>query len=458
MTVKDVKKKHLESNDSVGKIEMAFFPRPLPKFNLYSFYVDENSVGKLLDPQREALERLQRFFGGQNQGGIGLVSMPTGSGKTGVISCLPYFLGKLGLNPPHTLNAVPSGEPRHKFDKPVLVIAPDLTIARQLEETLTVSADAQRENFLLKRNIVPPDAVNYILPAGGKIEETKHVCNTEFLQSKNVIIANAQKFLQDNWEDDLPDDIFKLVIVDEAHHHPSKTWSRIIQKFKNYAMVVFFTATPFRGDGKSVLPIGQGETVYRLTLQGARQERIIRGVKWHYDLVGGETDLERFNLILETLKPIQENKDLMHPLPDGIPHMAIAITRNIDCAKEVAELWNNNWGDPDSAIAYHSDVRPKSAKKAMWERIKNNQVKLVVVVESLLEGFDHPPISIAAIMTKIVSPVKFAQFIGRAQRIQRGPERLVEAEGIFADVVTHAIFKQQENIQAFEEERLIPRD
>ena len=436
---------------------MAFFQKPLSKFNRYSFGVDEKSQGKLLGPQRKALEKLQQFFGGQNQGGIGLVSMPTGSGKTGVMSCLPYFLGKLGLNPPPAPEALPYGEPLHEFDKPVLVIAPDLAIADQLEETLTVSADAQGENFLLKRNIVPPDAVNYVLPAGAKIEETKHVSNTEFLQSKDVIIANAQKFLQGNWEDDLPDDIFKLVIVDEAHHHPSQTWRRIIQKFKNHAMVVFFTATPFRGDGTSVLSTEQDKSVYRLTLEEARQQRIIRKIKW-YPLAGGETDLERFNLILEKVKSIQESKDLLNPLLEGIPHMAIAITRNIDFAQQVAELWNNNWGNPGSAIAYHSDVRPKREKKAMREKIKTNQVKLVVVVESLLEGFDHPPISIAAIMTKIVSPVKFAQFIGRAQRIQRGPESVVEAEGIFADVVTHTIFKQQENFQAFEKERLIPPD
>jgi len=79
---------------------MAYYPTDLPKFNRFSFDVDENSRQKLLGPQREALERLQQFFGGQNQGGIGLVSMPTGSGKTGVISCLPYFLGKLGARCP----------------------------------------------------------------------------------------------------------------------------------------------------------------------------------------------------------------------------------------------------------------------------------------------------------------------------------------------------------------------
>ena len=46
-----------------------------------------------------------------------------------------------------------------------------------------------------------------------------------------------------------------------------------------------------------------------------------------------------------------------------------------------------------------------------------NRVKLVAIIGSVLEGFDHPPISMAAILTKMVSPVKFTQFMGRAQRI-----------------------------------------
>lgn len=434
---------------------MASFQKLLPKFNLFSFDVENFSQNKLLVPQRKALESLQGFFGGQNEGRIALVSMPTGSGKTGVISCLPFFLGKLGLQEPPVPGASPYGEPLHKFDKPVLVIAPDLEIADQLKERLTVSEDASGENFLRKTKIIPPDAF-YALPVGHKIEETKHVCNAEFLQSKDVIIANAQKFLKDEWEEVLPEDIFKLVIVDEAHHHPSKTWRRIIRKFRNHAMIVFFTATPYRGDGRLVLEETEGELVFHLTLKDAREQRIIRGINWTR-LSVGETEDDRFTLILEKVKSIQEAKDLNNPLPDGISHMAIAITKNIAYAEQVANLWNNRWGNHGSAIAYHSDVRPKSDKKYMMEGIKANQVKLVVVVESLLEGFDHPPISIAAIMTKIVSPVKFAQFIGRAQRVVRGHEGLESAE-ISADIVFHKFFQQEENIQAFELERLIPAD
>lgn len=433
------------------------FPRLLPKFNRYSYHVERECDGRLLGPQSEALRSLQEFFGDENQAArIALVSMPTGSGKSGVISCLPYFLGQLGLNPPPEPDAFPYGEPLHKFNKPVLVIAPDLEIARQLEGVLTVAADAPGENFLLKREIVPQEMQRDVLPEGVKIQETNEVRNPEYLESKEVVIANAQKFLQANWEDALPDDIFKLVVVDEAHHHPASTWRRIIEKFKNRAMVVFFTATPFRGDGQPVLEDEEGLMVYRLSLEAARAKRIIRKIKWQ-NLPTGEADLNAiFGLILEEVKSIQEKKNQGNPLPDNIPHMAIAITKNIAYAEQVRDMWNSHWGGPDSAVAYHSDV-PKKPKLAMRQAIKTNQVQLVVVVDSLLEGFDHPPISIAAIMTKIVSPVKFAQFLGRAQRIVRGLSGPESAE-IQADVITHSHFQQGENYLAFEQEAFIPND
>ena len=265
----------------------------LPKFNRYSYYIEENSEGKLLGPQCEALQRLQEFFADQSQTGrIGLVSMPTGSGKSGIISCLPYFLGKLGLNPPPTPDHDPEGEPLHKFNKPVLVIAPDLAIASQLDGKLIVSADPTNENFLLARKIVTEedDDDQQVLPQGVKIQETAHLSNPKYLRHKDIVIANAQKFLQGNWEEALPDDVFKLVIVDEAHHHPAKTWRRIIRKFKHHAMVVFFTATPFRADGKRVVEEEEGDLVYRLSLGDARTNQIIRGIRW-LQLQSGDTDV-----------------------------------------------------------------------------------------------------------------------------------------------------------------------
>lgn len=105
-------------------------------------------------------------------------------------------------------------------------------------------------------------------------------------------------------------------------------------------MVVFFTATPFRADGKRVVEEEEGDLVYRLSLGDARRNRIIRGIRW-LRLQSGDTDVSNiFSNILERVKAIQQSKDRENPLPDNIPHMAIAITKNIAYAEQVSYMWD----------------------------------------------------------------------------------------------------------------------
>lgn len=49
-----------------------------------------------------------------------------------------------------------------------------------------------------------------------------------------------------------PDDIFDLILIDEAHHSPAATWNEIIEAFPE-AKKILFTATPFRRDKKKKL-------------------------------------------------------------------------------------------------------------------------------------------------------------------------------------------------------------
>ena len=195
---------------------------------------------------------------------------------------------------------------------------------------------------------------------------------------------------------------------------------------------------------------------YHLSLEEAREERIIRRtnrvlVETAYNSEESEEE-GIYPAVLEKIEELQEIKNRDHPLPNNHPHMAIAITKQKKEADKVVEKWNALCGK-GSAIAYYSKL---SSRKliTMMGRIKDDKVKLVVVVAKLLEGFDHPPISIAAILTKIRSPVKFAQFIGRAQRIVRGPEG-PESDTIEADIVTHAHYQQSENYSKFEGQLLI---
>ena len=456
---------------------MAYFPPPqLRKLNYHSAGVKRSCEGNLLQHQSEALARLEHWFSpteGNPQ--IAIVSMPTGSGKTGIMCCLPYFLGNIGLQGGQEPFSQPTGQPVYPFDKPILVIAPDLAIASQLEQQMLVSReDLTGQTFLLKRGIVPRDRHSEILPTGVKIEETSDLQNRPYLEGKEIIIANAQKFLGE-WEEALPDDIFRLVIVDEAHHHPATTWQRIVQKFQDHALVVFFTATPYRGDKKPVL---EGHPLtYHLSLEEATVQGIIRKTEFK-ELTGTDSlqgislrddddedddenddasppdreEIGRFATILREVRSLQTTKDQETPLPDDVPHMAMAITKDTNDANRLVELWNVLYPDAP-AYAYHSKIS-EPQRKIVKAKLQNNKLKLVVVVAMLLEGFDHPPISIAAVATKIVSPVKFVQFVGRAQRIYRGTQGS-EVNGI-AHIVTHSHYEQGDNYKKFIHELLIP--
>ena len=163
---------------------------PPPKLNLNASKVikkcEEGRNGpRLLQQQIEALNAVKKHFEKKTPVHVVLVSMPTGSGKTGVIACLPYYLG--------TIKSSESDELRYLFDRPILVIAPSLSIRDQLEQELTVKHIKSRPPFLIKRKIVPENQQKRVLPVAKIIEETSELKNQELLRSYEMVIANAQK-------------------------------------------------------------------------------------------------------------------------------------------------------------------------------------------------------------------------------------------------------------------------
>ena len=442
------------------------FSKRRPKINHHASVVvnrcesvNKDGLPRLLQQQILALRDVIKCSPEFDQKHVALVSMPTGSGKTGVIACLPYYLG--------TIKLPQSDEPRYLFDKPILVIAPNLVIRDQLKQELTVMDDSKLP-FLIRMDIVPKDWHHEVLPNPLSIEKTSELRNQSHLQTAKIVIANAQKFLAANWEDHLDDNLFRLVIVDEAHHHPAPIWRRIVNKFRSPdCPVFFFTATPYRTDGKDILPLEESCIAHHLSLKTAVREGIIRETQFQeltaFDLDELSlrepekyspkviTDVKRMVPILRKVKELlDEKRRLVSTIDRDVPHMAIAITRDTYYAELLLELWQTLFPDKP-AESYHSKNRDR--KDEIMRKLKNNELSLAIIVEMLLEGFDHPPISIAAITYNIQSPVKFAQFIGRAQRIYR---KNGYPDIFCANIVTHADYEQRENYDNYINESLIP--
>ena len=438
--------------------DVPFVPQQ-PKFVHYGSQVTDRYRNKktgeprLFEHQIEALQQLENWFTNvETTKETAVVVMPTGSGKTGVICCLPYTLG-----------AIAAQVQDLDLGKPILIVSPNLAIQNQLEQNLhPVDYVDPGEAFLLKRGIVPEQFQSIVMPQVKKVDSPREL-RTDIIKSKEIILANAQKWhirptstsSKVIWEE-LKEDTFSIVVVDEAHHLPAPQWQRIIDKFSKHAKVVFFTATPFRSDGQDITDsIDVKGFAYRLQRKDAIARNIIRNTKFHELKLPTVTDPAERDVnqsILKEVDAILKEKNMQHPLPGGKKHVALAIAKDKAGADELARMWNEKPGY-GAAEAYHSRLK-KGPLGAIMGKLLDGKLQLLVIVEMLLEGFDFPPISVAAIATSIRSPVKFAQFIGRAQRVVRAPQE-TEQNGI-ADIITHAYYEQSKNYKTFEKELLIP--
>ena len=393
----------------------------------------------LYDQQKQALTNLVDWFvDEETKDKTALVVMPTGSGKTGIIACLPYCLG--GAVEEDRITDI-------NLNKPILVIAPGLTIFKQLDENL------QSDPFLQKVGLIKPGRLGYCVHKIMKAEDVRILHRTA--PQYDIVLTNAQKWRRiggdptPNYED-LPEDLFSAVIVVEAHHLPSKQWKVIVDKFRPHAKVAFFTATPKRADGKDITtdfkrPDGSTylKVAHLLTREEAIRDRMIRDID---PTILEDPDKDTVSLVLGKIKERMAEKNRDFPLPGNKKHTAMIITSNIGESEKVEEKCK------DKELAFKSVLL--HSKKPQWKRekiikdIREGAYEVIIIVQMLLEGFDYPPISIAGILTKIGSRVKFAQFIGRAQRIVREKKEM-EREGIKADLITHKYYQQRELLDQY---------
>ena len=201
----------------------------------------------LYEHQAKAVLKLEKELGNEDSG-ISLAVLPTGTGKSGVALLSAYCCGD---------------------NKKVLVVTPSETISKQLYRDF-FSDEPGRLTFLEGRGLFIPRERDDYMPNTELIMKTDRILQA--FESKELIIANAQKFRTRSNVDlaEIPADRVSLVIVDEAHHYPATTWKKIVEHFK-MCRIIFLTATSFHG-GK---PILDKLPCYELSRQVAIDQGII---------------------------------------------------------------------------------------------------------------------------------------------------------------------------------------
>ncbi|MDF2883798.1 MAG: hypothetical protein K0R54_4362 [Clostridiaceae bacterium] len=380
-------------------------------------------------PQRRAYKRLQEEFSKSNNSHK-IVVLATGAGKTGVIAIAPFKIS----------------------DGRVLVITPSLVIREGISDEFDTRTDF---NFWSERKVILDDTKLpkvYRYAGYNSAADKKRV--KKYLEEADIVIANIHKVYNGNSNKQLinlvEEGFFDMIIVDEAHHSVADSWLKAFEYF-SANKIIKLTATPYRADEKEL----GGEIIYNYDLADAIRDSVVKNIvsedyttqKLEFEvdgeIVDKETALDKMDknwvtrsvaysdacnreIVKMSIERLNEKRRL-----GGAHHQIIAVACGIEHAKQIMNLYNEYNLKSD----YVASDRPDESEKVIIE-FKKGQIDVLVNIDMLSEGFDHPNISIAAIFRPFRTLSPYAQFIGRALRKIQGDEINDDIDNI-AHVIYH---------------------
>ena len=362
----------------------------------------------LRTPQIGGHEAAVEFFAGDGHRAVERI--PVGCGKSGLITLLPFGIAQ--------------GR--------VLVIAPNLTILSQLAEDL----DFTSKDCFYRRTGALRD-----LSAGPFRAVLGADANLGDADDAHIVVTNIHQLAQrvDRWLPHFAPDYFDLILVDEGHHNAAPTWQGVFDRFPD-AKVVSLTATPFRADEQPV----EGDVIYTFTFREAMQRGYIkditasnlapreiyftyRGDNYHHTLDEvlrmREEDWYSRGLALArecNISIVDASIQWLHHYREsGFGHQIIAAACSVNHAREIRGLYEERGL---SAQEIHSGMSADGRDEALRD-LRNGALDVIVQVQLLGEGFDHPPLSVAAIFRPFRSLSPYIQFVGRVMRVnaERSP-------------------------------------
>lgn len=414
------------AQDAVGKVSI---------FATANADIETNEL--LREPQREAHRAVRNHFASSNEPGI--LQIPVGCGKTGIMSTLPF--------------GVAEGR--------VLVITPNLTIRKGLQEALDVTS---RECFWTKMRVLSDfTAGPWTAVLDGPAANVHDAIESDF------VLTNVQQLASraDRWLPKFPPDFFDMILVDEGHHAPAESWQKVFRRFPD-AKVVSLTATPFRADEKQM----HGELLYKFTFTKAMVNGYIKQIHSRNvapaELYFTYSDDTLVKHTLEEVLELREeawfrrgvalsqecNRHIVEAsiqqcnamrAETGVKHQVIAAACSVDHARQVAALYEECGY---VAAEIHSEM-DEDEQDAVLERLRTGALDCVVQVQMLGEGFDHPRLSVGAIFRPFRSLAPYIQFVGRVMRVvqQNKPEH-PDNQG---HVVSHVGLNNDERWSEFRE-------
>jgi superfamily II DNA or RNA helicase len=283
-----------------------------------------------------------------------LISLPTGAGKSGVISVICH----------------------KSTQRKVLVLCHRRAVCDQLFDDINgkfFSERAEGEDIPLKRvfNKVNDTSVNGI-----------YVSTFQKLQT----FDQAQL---DNLKQNID-----LVIIDEGHAEPSPIWRNLVRGMGAHKIVI--TATPYRNDLFQFDIDADASYIY--TFEKALEDEVLR------------------EPIFETIEPVNLNTSIRHFLDNNPDTKCIIKCNKFSDVNRYYDELNENFNLLAIHQQYKGDTR-ENVKARVPSNLKNADYQVIIHQRKLDEGVDIPQAKLLVLTYAVSSGRELVQTIGRVVRL-----------------------------------------
>jgi ATP-dependent helicase IRC3 len=237
-----------------------------------------------------------------------------------------------------------------------------------------------------------------------------------------IVFASVQTLASERRLARLPTD-YDTVIVDECHHATAPTYRRILDHI-NAGCVAGFTATPERHDKSRLRDVFE-EIVYARSLLQMIEDGYL------CNLTGLRVELEDLDLSdVKVSRGDYQADDLGRALDEAhapehtaaclLEHAperkSLVFVPTVELAHKTAAAINAA-GIPAAAL---DGTTPKDERREILAKLRSGEVRVVVNVDVLTEGFDEPSVDCIAIGSPTRSRIAYVQRVGRGTRTHPG--------------------------------------
>lgn len=341
--------------------------------NQFSFREENENYTGLRKPQLGAIHSIASHWSVSKA--CGTIVMPTGTGKTETMISVLFY---------------------SRCEK-VLVLVPTKTLRKQMLDKFSSLGCLRGIGVIGGKALNPRVAV---IEHG--IKKVSDVA--ELIDNSNVIVttSSALNKFPDTVKQELANKCSHL-FIDEAHHVPAKTWDSIKKLFKD-KLILQFTATPFRRDGKRI----EGDIIYNYPLGMAQDGGYFQ--KINLAKIQEFDDEQADEKIAESAI-----NALKLDLNNGFDHVLMARCKDKGRANQILGVYKK-LGAKYNPVIITSDLTNKKYDEAIKE-LEKRETRIIVCVDMLGEGFDLPNLKIAALHDIHKSLAITLQFIGRFTRV-----------------------------------------